>query len=941
MKFSMALAAVAFCAAARGDGTVVASASSSPVAIDTRLDKSTVLEGAAAPRIGGTLKLDGECGEAHWFVCEPGETPAAHEFSSAEELDVCEAMLEKFVYFKGAYADGRGAVAGPVLISRLPVVYIDTDGAHAVVSKTIDYGASMRLQGNSEWNDPKYLYDGRLTMHVRGNSTADTGKKPYKLKLDSKTDILGMGKNKHWVLLSNPYDFSLLRNKIFYDLSAQMGLAAMDSTWVDVVMNGVFMGNYQLCEHVRIGETRIDVFDWEGEAETVAKAIYAVESANGMTKAVRDEINVYLETDLGWMTSGEFEYGGTAYAIGDYGIDTNAWDVSKGYLFELDNFYDEVSKFHAGAGVLDMPVMLNRPEYLCTNPELMDLAKARWDDYWEACVSADGYNSKGRHYSELSDLDSMVSYWLTMVIAANVESDGWSRYAYVGDDGKIIWGPVWDFDNSCGGRSIEAVFTVGEDGEPVSVRRNDGYSTGWNVAACDGYSKSRATCFYPEWSDDPYFCLKLYEKFSGIRDLLDGIVASGGTIDRYFGYLLESGVANAKAWAGKVCDESRGFYVSQYVSFDGQFSEPMWMKSVLASRIAWMRGRMGSVGDTVAALGCLSSNPYVDSHSSFVFDFGGLPRRGDSAETHTPDVLADASEDLEVSVSVIGLASAERVDVYVNGLSNGTFAVENGSVAFSVPGDRLSNAGGNRNMVSLVAKDGEGVALAATYALVTAVDASHPPKDMGTCEIALSASVVAAAPGGARVGVSVVDGDGVELVEGVDYEVSYVGNSRLGVAKVVVSGTGNWSGSGEFGENGNWVGSAERTFTVVESTFADASKTASLDTRAVENAVRAPLSLDEILPFAWSGDSAWSLGASGAAVVSASLEYRGETAVKTVAGGDGEGVSALSKFPAAVVTYALRHADESVETAVFDLRSVEGTVGAGAFIADGLKIVVR
>ncbi len=40
----------------------------------------------------------------------------------------------------------------------------------------------------------------------RGHSTWGSDKKPYKFKLDKSTDLLGMGKNKHWVLLAKFFD---------------------------------------------------------------------------------------------------------------------------------------------------------------------------------------------------------------------------------------------------------------------------------------------------------------------------------------------------------------------------------------------------------------------------------------------------------------------------------------------------------------------------------------------------------------------------------------------------------------------------------------------------------------------------------------------------------------------------------------------------------------
>ena len=73
-----------------------------------------------------------------------------------------------------------------------------------------------------------------------------------------------MGKNKHWVLLANYYDNSLLRNKITYWLGQQLNMAfTPKSEPVDVVMNGEYYGSYFLSQQVRVGSTRVDIDDLE------------------------------------------------------------------------------------------------------------------------------------------------------------------------------------------------------------------------------------------------------------------------------------------------------------------------------------------------------------------------------------------------------------------------------------------------------------------------------------------------------------------------------------------------------------------------------------------------------------------------------------------------------------------------------------------------------
>ena len=86
------------------------------------------------------------------------------------------------------------------------------------------------------------------------------------MKLGAKTDLFGLGANKHWVLLSNFIDSTLTRNKFAFDSVKQIGLLGMDSLPVTVILNGRCDGVYLLCEHLRISPERIDIFDWEDEA---------------------------------------------------------------------------------------------------------------------------------------------------------------------------------------------------------------------------------------------------------------------------------------------------------------------------------------------------------------------------------------------------------------------------------------------------------------------------------------------------------------------------------------------------------------------------------------------------------------------------------------------------------------------------------------------------
>lgn len=95
-------------------------------------------------------------------------------------------------------------------------------------------------------------------IKIRGNSTAQSPKKPYNIKFEKKTNLFGMGKAKKWALLSNPFDPALIRNKLIYDLASNLSfIYSPESYFIDVWVNDTFMGNYQIVEKIEFQKSRI------------------------------------------------------------------------------------------------------------------------------------------------------------------------------------------------------------------------------------------------------------------------------------------------------------------------------------------------------------------------------------------------------------------------------------------------------------------------------------------------------------------------------------------------------------------------------------------------------------------------------------------------------------------------------------------------------------
>lgn len=107
-----------------------------------------------------------------------------------------------------------------------------------------------------------------MTIKIRGNSSAFYPKKPFKIKLQKKADLLFRGdkkyKDKDWVLLRE--DETSLNQMIALKLSCMMGLQWTPAArYVNVVVNGDFRGLYLLCESVkRNPDCRLDVDEEQG-----------------------------------------------------------------------------------------------------------------------------------------------------------------------------------------------------------------------------------------------------------------------------------------------------------------------------------------------------------------------------------------------------------------------------------------------------------------------------------------------------------------------------------------------------------------------------------------------------------------------------------------------------------------------------------------------------
>ena len=278
--------------------------------------------------------------------------------------------------------------------SELARVYVTTPGNCEITSKT-------------EWVDEctieitdaqgKELMKSTTAIKGRGNSTWRYPKKPYALKLDSKAEILGMPKHKRWVLLANWMDRTLLRNDVAFEMGRRTMEWAPRGQFVELFLNGKFLGNYYLCEQIKIDKMRVNV----------------------------DKIDE--ETDF-----------------------SNASQISGGYILEFDVFgpEDEINYFYTS--VKKYPVTIKEPdEEVITswNHPAYEYIKGYVNRVEQILEEDKNKLEKWSEVASLIDVQSYIDWWLIHEVAYNIEARyPKSCYMYKKRDGKLYAGPVWDFD---------------------------------------------------------------------------------------------------------------------------------------------------------------------------------------------------------------------------------------------------------------------------------------------------------------------------------------------------------------------------------------------------------------------------------------------------------------------------------------------------------------
>jgi hypothetical protein len=404
----------------------------------------------------------------------------------------------------------------------LSTVYLNTNEGHSINTRSRYFEGQFTMTASSALPECTAVpTQSHATAKGRGNYSWTFSKKSFTLKLDKKTDLCGMGKSKKWALISGAYDKSLLRTNAAFDLGSKLTNMAWtpQAKPVDLYINGSYRGSYLLVERITIDPDRVAVDELKnGPAEDP-------------TGANDKEPNITGGYILEWDFRRSADHNVRAGKRGWVGI-------------------KEPEDEDDGSGITKKQVSY-------VNAYLDATDKALYGSSWKS-------DSKG--WKKYIDEKSAVDYFIAQEIMKPVDGNMWaSVYMYKARNGKLFFGPMWDYDLSSGSAD-----RAGGTKSP----------TGWYLKNnTRTTAKQASSTWFVRLNDDPDFQKAVKARWNEVYPQLK-------TEDAFLGtqrsVIKKSADANFEKWSVHA-------HISAAQVVKGSWSkEVSYLRGWLKSRISWM-----------------------------------------------------------------------------------------------------------------------------------------------------------------------------------------------------------------------------------------------------------------------------------------------------------------------------------------------------------------
>lgn len=403
--------------------------------------------------------------------------------------------------------------------SNLPIVVINTNGqwipndpkitAHMGV---IDNGVGNRNYLTDAYNN----YNGLIGIETRGESSHDFPKKSYALETrdaageNLNVELMGFPAENDWILYAPYTDKSMIRNDITFKLGRDMGRYATRTRACEVILNGEYQGVYMLMEKIKRDDNRVDI------ASLKPTEI----SGDDLTGGYILRIDKWDSNDYpAWLVGNiEFQY-----------FDPQGDELVSQQRSYIQNFIFQVN----------------------------------------ATIQSLNFTDPATGYRKYIDVDACIDFMLINELGKNVDGFRFSTYMYKDKDskgGKLVMGPLWDFNLAYGNVNYNA-----------AVERPEG---GWL------YNDDRVS-WYQRFTRDTYFRNKMYTRWHTLRQNQLSNSRITYLIDSMAASMEEAQVRNYQRWPIL----GQRIWPNQYVGAT-YASEVAWLKDWITRRANWMDTNM-------------------------------------------------------------------------------------------------------------------------------------------------------------------------------------------------------------------------------------------------------------------------------------------------------------------------------------------------------------
>ena len=383
-----------------------------------------------------------------------------------------------------AYLQLHTNVAG--FHSKLPILIMEMFGRDVPVST---HGSFVYLSFHEPVNGLTSVTNApalttRAAFHLRGSTSSGMPQPSFAVKLvdefneEKSRAVLGLPSESDWILYApNFFEPIMIHNPFIHQLSRDLGRYSPRTRFVEVYLASSagpvrdlhYHGIYVLEEKIKIGRNRVNI----------------------------DR----LGTD-----------------------DLQPPAVTGGYLLKFDRLGPGEGGFWAGGAPI---VYVDPKESVITLPQRAPQRQYldKFFGDFERVLSGPDWRDPSTGYPAYIDVEAAIDYHVLEVLSGNVDANAFSIFFQKTRNGKIVFGPHWDFDRALGS----------QDGRDANPRR-------WNIARYFGGP------WWPRLFSDPDFWQLWVDRWQALRLTHFSEAHLHGLIDQLAGELREAQPRQVQRW---------------------------------------------------------------------------------------------------------------------------------------------------------------------------------------------------------------------------------------------------------------------------------------------------------------------------------------------------------------------------------------------------------